>query len=103
MKLRRIGMVLFGSLVGSGILLVVLLYRKKAQLGARSELFRMQLEARENSPIASQQLAALKVDLGHYAETLANHSADDFVGRVYGLTPDRMQKLSHLLAQFGIH
>lgn len=94
--------VLLGSAVGGGIVLGIMLAREKKELDRRGVELRQQLESPEGQAIVTRQIAQMRIDLGNYAERVANQAADDHIGTYYGLTQERMQAVERLVRSFGV-
>jgi hypothetical protein len=89
---------LLGALVG-GAVAGVLAWRTSMKLRERAALLQVALTTQggEAAAVLLQGGAALQRDLATdgaaYARTVSQRTAEDVLGRVYGLTPDRMRRL----------
>ena len=88
-----------GAGVGS-IILAVLVVKKKREFEVQANAMRAQLTNDMATGVYARQLDALRVELGAYAETVANRAADEHIAQTYGLTPARMEGLRRLAAVF---
>ena len=98
----RWGMVLFGSALGAGVVLTIMLFRTKKELEQRAILFRQQLESEQGQAIVTQQMAQMRTQLAARAETVATTAANDHIGNVYGLSQERLAAVERLARQFGV-
>lgn len=91
-----------GGVGGAAATFGLLMLTKRPDLERRGEVLRRQLEGRERLGPYSLQMYRLSVDLGRYAETVANRAADEHLATVYGLSRERMQSMQALARRLGV-